>query len=59
MKFIGEAGARKTHEEFWTVRADLAPGETGTFIKRPGRPLKHDSEHYYHFAYGAKFVVLN
>lgn len=58
VKFVGEAGARKTHEEFWTVRADLAPGETGTFIKRPERPLKHDSEHYYHFAYGAKFVSL-
>ena len=56
---IAHATSRKTHEEFWTVRADLAPGETGTFTKRPERPLKHGSEHYYHFAYGAKFVVLN
>ncbi len=58
VKFIGEAGARKTHEELWTVRADIAPGETKTFSKLPERALDHDSEHYFHFAYDAKYVSL-
>lgn len=59
VKFIGEAGARKTHEEIWTIRADLAPGETGTFIKPPERPIDYSKEHYYHFSHGAKFVRLD
>jgi len=58
VKFMGEAGARKTHEELWTVRADIAPGETKTFHKQPERPLKQDSEHYFHFSYAAKYVSL-
>lgn len=59
VKFVGEAGARKTHEEYWTVRADLAPGETGTFMKQPERPLDYAKEYYFHFSNGAKFVTLN
>jgi len=59
VKFVGEAGARKTHEELWTVRADLAPGETGTFMKPPERPIDYDREYYFHFSHGAKFVRLD
>lgn len=58
VKFMGEAGARKTHEELWTVRADIAPGETKTFSKPPARALDHDNEHYFHFSYAAKYVSL-
>lgn len=58
VKFIGEAGRSKTHEEFWTVRADIAPGETVSFSKQAGRALDLSVEHYFHFAYGAKFVSL-
>ncbi len=58
VKFVGEAGVRKTHEEFWTVRADIAPGQTLTFIKQPERPIDYAKEYYFHFANGAKFVAL-
>ncbi len=59
VKFVGEAGARKTHEEIWTIRADLAPGETGTFMKAPERPIDYAKEYYFHFSHGAKFVRLD
>lgn len=59
VKFVGEAGARKTHEELWTVRADLAPGETGTFLKKPERPIDYSRDHYFHFPHGARFVRLD
>lgn len=56
VKFVGEAGARKTHEEFWTVEVDIAPGETLTFLKKPERPIDYARELYYHFALDAKYV---
>lgn len=56
VKFVGEAGARKTHEELWTVEMDIAPGETLTFLKKPERPIDYTKEHYYHFPLEATYV---